>query len=304
MTESAKPLPQTLPPTARRVVILANPRAGSSKSHRLVEDLVRALRCHGLMPALCWQLEELTEIAESPQREEVRCVVAAGGDGTLLEVVNRAPGLPAALLPLGNENLVAKHFGLERSGSRLAELIAAGHVRRIDLGRANGRLFCLLASAGFDAEVVRRVHDRRRGHIDRFSYVVPFLQAYQGYRFPAIDVEVLETGERLRGALVFVFNLPEYGLRLPIATDAKPDDGCLNLCVCQRPGRASLLRYLAAVAAGRHRVLPDFQTRLVRRIRLSAAGTVPAQTDGDPAGWLPLAVEVVPQALSLVAAGP
>src|SRR5262245_29206183 len=91
-----------------RVAILANPRAGTGKSHRLIEGLVGALRGRNLQPLLFWERDALSESARGEGREW-RCVVAAGGDGTLLEVLNRAPGLPVALMPLGNENLVARY---------------------------------------------------------------------------------------------------------------------------------------------------------------------------------------------------
>lgn len=290
-----------LDPSRRRVAILANPRAGAGASRRLVEELERGLRNRGLMPVLCWHRAELSALVDSPRRDELRCVVAAGGDGTLLEVVNRAGGLPAALLPVGNENLVARQCGLVPSGRRLAELIALGHVRRFDLAQAGGRLFCLMASAGFDADVVRRVHERRRGHINRFSYVVPFLQAAHYYPYPEVVARVEETGERLRGALAFVFNFPVYGPGLRIAPEARADDGLLDLCVFERPGLGPLLRYLAAVATGRQQALPDLHRRRVRRVSLDGAYAVPVQTDGDSAGWAPVEVEVVPGALALVA---
>jgi len=227
-------------------------------------------------------------------------VVAAGGDGTLLEVVNRAPCLPATVLPLGNENLVARHAGIVRSGRALADAIAVGNVRRLDLARANGRLFCLMASVGLDADVVHRVHRRRRGHVNRLSYALPLMQAIRNYHFPTVEVHVDETGERLRGATVFVFNLPEYALRLPIAAKGSADDGLLDLCVFERPGVLELLRYLAAVVTRKHFYLPDFQHRRVRRVQLSAEVAAPIQTDGDPAGCLPGTIEVVPAALPLV----
>jgi diacylglycerol kinase family enzyme len=284
----------------RRVPILANPRSGSGKSRRIVEELVIALRGWGLTPALCWQREELDALVAEAGREEVRCVVAAGGDGTLLEVINRAAGIPATVLPLGNENLVARHCGIARSGRFLAETIAAGRVRRFDLARANGRLFCLMASVGLDADVVHRVHRRRRGHINRLSYLVPFLQALQSYRFPLVDVQIEDSGECLHGATVFVFNLPEYALGLPIAADGCAEDGLLDLCVFERTGVLELFRYLAAVVARKHRNLPDFQHRRVRQVRLSSGGAAPLQIDGDPAGCLPAMIEIVPATLRLV----
>jgi YegS/Rv2252/BmrU family lipid kinase len=289
-----------LEPSLRRVPILANPRAGSSASRRIVEECVQALRRHGLTPLLCWTREELDALLASAQREEVRCVIAAGGDGTLLEVVNRAPGVPTSVLPLGNENLVARHCGVKRSGRGVAEAVAVGCVRPLDLARADGRLFCLMASVGIDADIVHRVHRRRRGHINRLTYMVPLLQALGAYRFPTVHVEIEDTGERLQGATIFVFNLPEYALGLSIAVEGRADDGLLDLCVFDRPGVLALSRYLTAVATGRHRELPDFWHRKVRRVRLTAQREAPIQTDGDPAGKLPVAIEVLPRALPLV----
>jgi diacylglycerol kinase family enzyme len=295
---------ERLDPQSRRVPILANPRAGSGKSRRLVEGLVLALRRRGMEPWVCWQREELSALVDESGHKGLRCIVAAGGDGTLLEVVNRAAGVPVAVLPLGNENLVARHFGVSRSGPALAEMIAAGQIRHLDLARANKQMFCLMASVGFDAEVVHRVHRRRRGHINRWTYVVPFLQALQGYRFPMVDVVIEETGERLRGASVLVFNLPEYALGLPIVPGGKAKKGLLDLCVFERPGIAPLfLRYAPAIVGRRHQTLPDFQYRRVRRVRLSASEPGPLQTDGDPAGRLPARIEVIPDALTLVVPG-
>ncbi len=284
----------------RLVPILANPRAGSGKSQRIVAELVRALRVRGFTASVCRQPDDLNALVANCGREQIRCVVAAGGDGTLLEVVNRANGLPVAVLPLGNENLVARHCRITRSGRLLADIIAAGRVRRFDLARANGRLFCLMASVGIDAEVVHRVHRRRRGHINRLTYAVPLLQSLQAYRFPWIDIQIEETGERLRGATVFVFNLPEYALGLPIATAGSAEDGLLDLCVFEKPGVISLARYLAAVVRRQHLQLPDVHYRQIRRVRLIAEGHAPIQTDGDPAGSLPQIIEVVPAALPLV----
>jgi diacylglycerol kinase family enzyme len=253
-----------------------------------------------LSPALCWAREELDALLASGRRDEVRCVIAAGGDGTLLEVVNRAPGVPITVLPLGNENLVARYCGMKRSGASVAAAVAAGYVHALDLARADARVFCLMASVGIDADVVHRVHRRRRGHINRLTYVVPLIQALTAYGFPMVEAEIEDTGERLRGATVFLFNLPEYALGLPIAIEAKADDGLLDLCVFDEPGVMALVRYLTAIATSRHRELPDFRHRKVRRVCLTAQGEAPIQTDGDPAGRLPITIEVASGALPLV----
>ncbi len=291
------PIPLT--ERGRLVPILANPRAGSGNQLHVVEELARGLRRRSLDPWLCWRREDLSKLARSVPPEEVRCVVAAGGDGTLLEVLNRAPGVPVTPLPLGNENLVARFCAMPRSGTGVADVVATGRLRTVDLARVNGRLFALMASAGFDGEVVHRVHGRRRGHISKLNYVLPVLRALREYRYPRVEVELLDTGERLGGCLVYVFNLPQYALDLPIAREAEPDDGLLNVCIFERPGLWNLGRYLLAVAGGWQGALPDCQRRQARRVRLTSSEQVPVQTDGDPAGWLTATVEVVPRGMTL-----
>ena len=113
-------------------------------------------------------------------------------------------------------------------------------------------------------------------------------------------MEIEDTGERLRGATVFLFNLPQYALGLPIASDGSAEDGLLDLCVFERPGVFWQMRYVAAVLRRTHCTLPDFHYRRVRRVRLFSNTQAPVQIDGDPAGCLPATIEVVPGALALV----
>jgi diacylglycerol kinase family enzyme len=296
------------------VLILANPRAGSASSREVVLELVDALRDERLEATVCWQREEFSEVLAGPERDEVRCVVAAGGDGTLVETVNRGAGLPVTILPLGTENLVARYWGIERSGRQVAHTIAAWKPRRLDLARvtplptgevgarqhAADRLFCLMAGVGFDADVVNRLHRKRSGHISLYSYARPIVQALRRYRFHVMEVEILDTGERLRGAMVFLLNLPRYAMGLPLAPEARGDDGLLNLLVFERPGIFHLFRYLTAVLQGRRDKLRDCHHRWVRAVRLECTQTVRVQTDGDPAGTLPVTIEVVPGAMTLL----
>ena len=86
-------------------------------------------------------------------------------------VVNSIPvGVPLAILPLGTENLLAKYLQIPPDPERVADLICAGRTVPLDAGRANGRIFLLMVGCGFDAEVVRRLHAAREGHISHLDY--------------------------------------------------------------------------------------------------------------------------------------
>jgi len=292
--------PQRLDPNLRDVAVLVNPMAGTGPAGDVVAELLSSLRRRDFQPRICVHRTELSELVEQAG-SSLRCVVAAGGDGTLAEVLNRARGIPVAILPIGNENLVAGYFKQERSGQRLAATIAEGRLRWIDLARANGRIFALLASAGIDADVVHRVHRQRRGHINRLTWVSPVLHALAFYGYPSIEVEILDTGERLSGKEVMVFNLPRYAGHFPIVPNAQPDDGLLDLCVFERGGWRNLLRYMYGMIRRWHARIPDLHQRQVRSVRLWAEDPgAPLQIDGDPGSRLPVTIEVAPSGLPLV----
>ncbi|NIP84253.1 MAG: hypothetical protein GTO03_01285, partial [Planctomycetales bacterium] len=136
-------------PRADHVLICVNPLAGSGarRRRRRIGRLQEMLVAAGLRVEVHQQLEGLRQRAERLQAEgRLRVVVGAGGDGTLHQLLNHLEaGIPLAMLPLGTENLLAKYVGHRRKLSALAALIQQGRVVRLDAGRANGRLFLLMA---------------------------------------------------------------------------------------------------------------------------------------------------------------
>jgi diacylglycerol kinase family enzyme len=103
--------------------------------------------------------------------------------------------------------------------------------------------------------------------------------------------------------LVVVANLPEYALGLPIAGSAADGDGLLDLRLFERPSAFQMLRYLYNVALRRHEKLADVRVARVRSVRIESRVPVPLQCDGDPAGFTPAEISVLPGALTLFVPG-
>jgi YegS/Rv2252/BmrU family lipid kinase len=288
---------------ARRVAIVANPYSGVRRNGEVVGKLVAALKSHKLEPHEVRGFDELAAVRSPETVGQYRCVVAAGGDGTLHRVLNERLPLPVAVLPLGNENLFARHFGFHRDPAAIAQAIAGGRIRPIDLGSVNGQLFSVVVSAGFDGEVVHRLARwRSRGHqlrrVNSRAYLAPLVAAACSYQFPTVEFNA--DGQAVRGALAMIFNLPTYGLRLQFAPDACCDDGWLDWVVFTRPGRLPLASYALSVVLGRHRARPDVMHGRCRRLTMTSEAVVPVEVDGEAAGHTPLTVEVVPRAAHVV----
>ena len=290
------------------VAIQRNPRSGSGRRRRELVDLCHTLRGHNITPRLFTVRDELDERVRQPaSRQHVVAVVAAGGDGTVVDVVNRHPGLPLAVLPMGTENLLARFLDLPCSGRELGELIAAGCTRRIDTGRANGQVFTLVASAGFDAFIAHELDRRRSGHITHWTYAQPIWTALRTYRYPRMQVYLDENPEPIEGIEVMVSNLPAYGMRLKVGQGACADDGQFVVTVMQRGSAFQLIRYAIKLWRGTHERARDIRVMRARRVRITVADSdqqrVPFQVDGDPAGEVPVELECLPGSLEVFVRG-
>jgi diacylglycerol kinase family enzyme len=176
-------------------------------------------------------------------------------------------------------------------------MLRTGSHERFDAGRAGERLFLLLCSCGFDAEVVRRLHTQRSGHIDHLTYLQPLYQSVRSYEYPDLEITLADADandeERtLTGKWVFIVNVPRYAGGLRIVSGASGTDGLLDVCVFKRGSLMHSMAYLAGVFLGQHEGWTDCQIVRTRKVRIASTGTVPYQLDGDLGGELPLDIEI------------
>ena len=166
------------------VLILANPHAGSGRRHRLVQHLIDALDARGVRSVRVGTVAELAERgAELMAAGQLRCLVAAGGDGTVQAVLNHGPrSVPLVPLALGTENLLARYLKCGFQIGPLAEAIDACQSRRVDVGEVidqtgKRRRFLLMFSCGFDAAVIAELDRGREGPIQHASYLRPIVRS-------------------------------------------------------------------------------------------------------------------------------
>jgi diacylglycerol kinase family enzyme len=247
-------------------------------------------------------------------RNELRAVVAAGGDGTVAAIANQTPaGTPLVVYPLGTENLIARYFGYALRPRLVVHLLRAGQELAIDAGQAGEKLFVLMISAGFDAEVVRQVAEGRAGHIRRWTYFKPLFSAMRTYRYPALRIgwrsppaESVPPDssplEFVSARWVFGMNLSKYAFGLNFAPAATGTDGLLDVCTFSEGSVIHVFRYAWGVFSRRHLRYRD--TRMIRcqelRIDAPEGVRVPYQLDGDFGGFLPVHVRILPGRLRFV----
>ncbi len=287
------------------VWICASPKAGSGQGRQEIDMLVERLRASSVDVHVTHSIAALRgRVADSSRGTQKFAVVAAGGDGTLALVAQNLPKeIPIVPMPMGTENLLARYFGYTCCAASVIASLERNERFVIDAGRANGRLFLVMVTAGMDAEVVRGMHLTRRGHITRWSYARPILRAIAKYRYPTItSQETADAGEdsSISACWMMAFNLPRYGGGLGIEPNAKSDDGMLDRMALRKGFLWNGLNYLTRIKLGWHLRHRDVSRRQFRRAVWTSPTRVPYQIDGDYAGRLPVKIEVLPGRVTLL----
>jgi diacylglycerol kinase (ATP) len=236
----------------------------------------------------------------------VDVLTVVGGDGMVHLGANlcatRATPLAVVAAGTGNDN--ARELGLPvRDPLGAAALVTAGRTRTVDLGRCvtsagETRWWVGVLGGGFDSVVNERAARMRwpRGPM-RYNVAV----ARELPVFRPIPYVVTVDGERTAtdAMLVAVANGPSFGGGMRVAPDASYDDGLLDVVILHRVSRAEFVRVFPTVFKGTHVRHPRVEVVRGRRIRLEARGIV-TQADGERFEPLPLDLEVVPGALTVV----
>lgn len=278
------------------VLVFTSPKAGSGRGREQIPALIEALHQLGLEASLVHHVDVL---AQQVSASRFPVVVAAGGDGTIcLAAATLGCEVPIVPMPLGTENLLARYFGHQANAESVIETIRHGSVFQIDRGMANGKPFLIMATCGFDAEVVRAMHLTRRGHIRRLSYLRPIFRALRAYRFPNLSVTI-DSQEKFDCCWAMVFNLPRYGGGLNIEAKAVGDDGQLDVILFEKGSILSGLKYLFGIWLGRHHEFSDVIRRRCRSVSIESVGRVPCELDGDYSGRLPLEIEIEPKQVQI-----
>ncbi|MBA5778397.1 diacylglycerol kinase family lipid kinase [Stappia sp. F7233] len=276
------------------ILILANPTAGSFDARlleavsRLLTESGRSVRLH-----LTQRAGEIGAICAEPSLS-AGIIVVAGGDGSVNEalgglVLHAAP--PAlAVIPFGTANVLAQELRLPFKAHAIAEMILDD--RRVPLhhGLANGRPFVLMASAGFDAEVVHAVPLAMKRRYGKLSYVATALKRFAARR-PKAPLTIKTSEKTISARLAVVTNGRCYGGAFVICPDASVTRSGLHLIALERDDAPFLLRAGLALAFRRLHKMRGVRCFAANRVEITAEEPVAAQIDGDPFATTPLLIE-------------
>ncbi len=286
-------------------VIIANPTSGSYLFHtRQIDETVAFLRSNGWDVELC-----LTEKAGDARRlarlaveQQVEVVIAAGGDGTINEIIQELAGSETALgvLPIGTVNVWARETNIPLDIVGACKVLVDGKLRRVDLGKVNDRYFLLMAGIGFDAEVAHAVEKKPIKRLGVVGYLL--IGTWLGLGYQSFRTYLTINGRLIKkdALQIIIGNTQLYGGTIKYTWQAQCDDGQLDVCVVRK-------RHML----GRIIIFMDFLFRREQRhqwvtyakgdvIEVRTRQPVAIQVDGDLSGFTPAKFTVAPQALKVI----
>lgn len=252
---------------------------------------------------------ELRRHAARAVKRGADAVIAVGGDGAVLQVVQSLAGSQVALgiIPMGTGNLLAGNLDIPKSVDEAVKVLVAGNRRRIDLGclEADGKrtMFAVACGVGFDAQVMDATDPEEKQRLGKLAYVVSAIRRQGEVR----DIEHVVTLDGVRHSMdatqVLVANFGGMGAGLRTRLEVEPDDGLLDVLVIRASGLlGGLLAGWEALRQDEPGESPEghvFRTR-ARKIRVSTAKRRLVETDGSVAGKTPIRVTVQPAALTVI----
>ena len=287
----------------REAIIIGNPKAGRNRGNDHLKRCAEILRSGGLDVEI-WPTERPQHATELTSLAGARLVVAAGGDGTVNEVVN---GLETdatlGILPLGTANVLARELGLPLNPEAACKRVIAGKERLIDVGVATDRQgrerrFTCMAGMGFDAHVVNEVTPLLKQYLKILAFPLAAFKVYLEGDLPPLHI--LQGKETHVTQFAIVANGQYYGGDFRVAEGAALATGNLEVVLVDRVGRLLRADILTRILARRplDRSMRSFTARELRAT--SPGAHVPVQLDGEVWGRLPMSFRIEPGALKVV----
>ena len=289
-----------------KAVIIGNPNSGSAGDEGYLERFAETLRAGGLKVEVL-NTERPDHATELAAAAGDRLVVAAGGDGTVNEVLNGiSKGATLGILPLGTANVLARELGLPLKPEDACERILTGTALRVDVGVATDgegteRRFACMAGIGFDADVVREVTPRLKRYLRSLAFPLVALKVY--LRGDQPDLQIVDGDTTRVAQFAVVANGQYYGGEFEMAEDASLTSGALQVVLVEKVGLLMRPDILARILAKSplDRAMRSFASQGVLAKSPAARGArVPVQIDGEVWGSLPMSFRIEPAAIKVI----
>lgn len=292
-----------------KVAIILNGLSGRKKF--FYTRLLPVIRAYGSVDVFETQSHtDAFNFSERAVTEKYELLIAAGGDGTIHQVVNGMLSLHTpveqlpmlSILPVGSGNDFARTVNITASTENLKKRLTRLMPHLIDIGSVTFQkdgseqhaYFINVASAGMGPEVLNTMNSGKKQFGSAMAYYIAILKTFWSYR--CMPVTIRGSGWQWNNKLrtLAIGNGKFFGNGLCIAPDAKPDDGVLSVFICGAVSVWDFIRYTGTLKSARKVSHSKIEYATAEKLELTSESPCRIEADGELLGFLPARVEVIP----------
>ena len=264
----------------KRVLIIANPKAGKGKPLKKLPEVQNHLQSIGYTSEI-YYTHNTTDYAGIQNAinviKKLDCLAVIGGDGTLNDVINSIPEdfkTPLIVLPCGSGNDFATCLYGKKSIPEILNGLLRNETIQINIGECNGQKFINGLGIGFDGLVAKKANAGAAWIPVLLKYNLAILRGLFTYRSFYTNI-----GQSL---IIAIANGPTYGGGFRIAPQADPTDGLLDLWQIKPIAVTKRLYFLSLIKKGRHATIPGpYSHKTLKEITIQCYKNLPAHLDGE-----------------------
>ena len=286
----------------KKIVLVYNPVSGKAKFKRSLDNIIGKLQRRGCMVIPYRTTPENKDLAEFIRQAEPEGIIAAGGDGTVHEVVNLVMhegfDVPVGIIGSGTSNDFATYLRLDTKA--YFDRIAQGKVMEVDLGKVGDEYFINVASAGMVTSIAHEVDTKLKNTFGKLAYYVQGLKTLP--QFKALDITIRTEDEEIRekAFLFLIVNSSVVASFKNAARQASVQDGKLDLLLVKQCNISERMTLIAELLAGKDvRGRKEVVYRQAASFEVSCDTQLVSDLDGELGPELPLKIETIPKALKL-----
>lgn len=281
----------------KRARIIYNPTSGREAFKRKLPEVLQRLEeagyetsCHATTGA-----GDATDAAKIAVERHYDIVIAAGGDGTIHEVVN---GLAEqeyrpriGIIPMGTTNDFARALQIPRDIEGAVDIIVKGDTIPVDIGKINEKYFINIAGGGRLTELTYEVPSKLKTMLGQLAYYLKGMEMLPSIK--ASNVRIEYDGKLFEGeAMLFLVGLTNsIGGFEKLAPDASINDGLFSLLILKKINLADFIRIATLAIRGEHVNDENVIYTQANRIKVSTSESVQLNLDGEFGGFLPTEFE-------------
>ncbi|PZE20297.1 diacylglycerol kinase [Paenibacillus xerothermodurans] len=293
----------------KRARLIYNPTSGREEMKKRLPEILQRLERGGVETSTHATIGEgdATLAAADAIERGFDIIIAAGGDGTLYEVINGMAEQeyrpPLGILPLGTTNDFARALNIPRSCEAAVDVILQQHERVIDVGKMNQRYFINIAGGGSMTELTYEVPSKLKTMIGQMAYYMKGIEKLPRLRPIELFIRTDEADIHEEVMLFLIANSNSVGGFERLAPDASLSDGLFDVIILKKCNLAEFIRVVSLALRGEHLTDPNVVYLQTRSIQVTSPDYVQINLDGEFGGTLPCVFTNLPSHLRIFVDG-